>query len=114
MEPIKKIIAGIGVATTFVLGAFVYPVDPDPITIQEWQALTALYDYEIKQMGGASFANITQDEILVELHEKIRARTPTEQVKINGYDITVEDYELLREDLMDKIEKTSLLKKLTK
>ncbi len=110
----KKIIAGVSVATTMVLGVLVYPIDPDPISLQDWKALSSVYNYEIQEMGGVDFTNVSQEDILPRLHEKIRARTLVKSVKINNVDITASDYELLREDLMNKIEKTSLLKKIIK
>ncbi len=109
----KKIIAGVSVATTMVLGVLVYPIAPEPISLSDWQALSSVYNYEIQEMGGVDFTNIKKGDILLELNKKIRTRTSVKSVKINNVDITASDYELLREDLMNKVEKTNLLKKIT-
>lgn len=116
---IKKIIAGIGVATTLVAGVFLYPIDPSmDFNLQEWQMLGAIYDYEVKQMGVAQFENVVissetnKSNIYEKLNKKIRERKPTERIRIKDKEVSPEDYELLREDLMSRVEKTNLLKKI--
>ncbi len=109
-----KIIAGIGVATTMVGGVLTYPITPGPISPQDWQTLSTVYSYEIKQMGGVNFTNIKKDNILAELNKKIKNRKQTTDVKINGRMITAQDYDLLRADLINKTENTSLFNKIVK
>ncbi len=113
----KKIIAGVSVATTMVLGVLVYPIDASmEYTAYEIRTFAVIYDYEIEQMSSAKLQDITISANGTNLYEKlnnqIRQRKPTEPIIVNNELLSPEDYELLREDLMNRVEKSNLLKEL--
>ena len=114
----KKIIAGIGAALLMVGGSL--PIlDSEPLTINEYQELVKLYDYEIKVVGGMNFTNVDPtdfSEIMPELNKKIRARElfAEELMILQAQGLTKQDYKKDMDTLMKKVEKTTLLKKLIK
>ena len=113
-KKIKIIIsAGLGIAGIATLSLI--PVEPEPLTVNEWQALVQIYDYEIKKVGGMNFENFTAENSIRQINDKIRLRIPQERIVIiDGIELTQDEYKTLRDNLLDKTEKMILIKKIIK
>ena len=112
MRKKHKIIAGIGVALAIGTGAITIPTNPAPLTPTEWNSVSSMYNYEIKQMGKINLKNIRSDNVLSVLNSRIKARKVTKPVKVNGKEMLAKDYETLRSNLIDRVERRSLLQRL--
>ena len=113
-KKIKIIIsAGLGIAGIATLSLI--PIEPEPLTPNEWQALVQIYDYEIKKVGGMNFENFTAENSIRQINDKIRLRIPQERIVIiDGIELTQDEYKTLRDNLLDKTEKMILIKKIIK
>lgn len=97
----KKIIATIGTTTALAIGSQI-SVAPAPVTIQEWQEITAMYNGEIQKMGGAMTVQDFKGDIK-QVNDLIRTRSPES-----------EEYGVEREKLLKKTEKRTVLEIITK
>jgi len=112
-KKIKIIIsAGLGIAGIAALSLI--PVEPEPLTVNEWQALVQIYDYEIKRIGGLELENFTTKNSFKQINDKIRLRIPQEGIVIDGVELTADEYKTLRDNLFEKTEKMLLIKKIIK
>lgn len=111
MNKSKKIIISIGTIATLVGGSQI-PIDPAPLTVNEWQEVTQLYNYEIQQAGGEiQVQNFGKFE---DLNTVIRKRVPNESVEVSGQVKTAKEYEAIRESLLKKVEKRTVLEAIIK
>ena len=112
MNKLKKIILGILSTAVISGGVLVYPIEPESLTYNEYQALIELYNFEISQMGGQITLNDIKDrdDIIIKWHEKIRARKIPPIIEIDKEVLTDDEYLILREGMMQRVEKTNLLK----
>jgi len=107
------IIAGLGIVGITSLGLI--PINPESLTVNEWQALIQIYDYEIKKVGRMSFKNFTTENSIKQINNKIRLKIPQEKIVIiDGIELTQDKYKTLRDNLLDKTEKMILIKKIIK
>ena len=112
-KKIKIIIsAGLGIAGIATLSLI--PIEPEPLTPNEWQALVQIYDYEIEKVGGMNFENFTAENSIRQINNKIRLRIPQEGIVIDEVKLTQDEYRNLRDNLLDKTEKMILIKKIIK
>ena len=112
-KKIKIIIsAGLGIAGIATLSLI--PVEPEPLTVNEWQALVQIYDYEIKKVGGMNFENFTAENSIRQINDKIRLRIPQEGIVIDEVKLTQDEYRNLRDNLLKKTETISLIEKILK
>ena len=113
-EPIKKIILGLGVAGIAAIIGFI-PVNPEPLTVNEWQVLVKIYDYEIERVGGTiQMRDFTNQNAIEKLNKEIKKRIPTEKVEIDGQEMASQEYKTFRDNLLEKTERSSLIKKIIK
>ncbi len=110
MNTSKKIIIATGI-TTALLGSQV-PINPAPLTVNEWQAVTQLYNYEIQQAGGQ--IQVQNYQNFEDLNKVIYKRVPSESVEIAGEIKTPKEYEKIRENLLKKVEKRTILEAIIK
>jgi hypothetical protein len=103
----KKTIATIGTVATLAIGGSQVPVAPKPLTLQEWQALSQTYNYEIKKQGSITIQNYTGD--LKQINNAIRQRVPVETVTISGKKLTAAQYKTYRDTLLKKVESKKLI-----
>ena len=104
-EVIKRIALTLAILGTFVGGAFVLENELDVMSYEEYQAVTAIYDYEIKEAGGITLIEVrNRRDAIDKLHTIIRAREETGEVEINGETLNAEEYILLRDTLLNKAE----------
>ena len=112
-KKIKIIIsAGLGIAGIVTLSLI--PIEPEPLTPNEWQALVQIYDYEIKKVGGMNFENFTAENSIRQINDKIRLRIPQEGIVIDEVKLTQDEYRNLRDNLLKKTETISLIEKILK
>lgn len=79
------------------------------LSYQEYQALIAMYDFEIKRAGGVRISIMSGETVISKLHEQIR-KLPNPQEPILR-DFSNEDYLKKREELFQKTERIKSLKK---
>lgn len=97
----KKTIATIGIASSLALGSQV-PIPPAEVSVQEWQEIRAMYQSEIKKMGGViEIENFNGD--IKQLNDIIRVR-PAESI----------EYHDKREELLKKTESRTVLDSIVK
>ena len=112
-KKIKIIIsAGLGIAGIATLSLI--PIEPGPLTPNEWQALVQIYDYEIKKVGRMNFENFTAENSIRQINDKIRLRIPQEGIVIDEVKLTQDEYRNLRDNLLKKTETMSLIEKILK
>lgn len=101
---IKKIIIGI-ISLVVIFGVLTYPINPKPLTEEEYQALLKMYKYEIEE-GGVVMGRVTEGNVQNIFHKKIRERELTRE---EGF-----GYKAEREVLLKRAEekKTNLFRKL--
>ena len=99
----KKTIATLATTATLTIaiGSQV-PVAPAPVTINEWQAITAMYNEEIALSGGEITAHDYNGDIK-KINDVIRARAPKS-----------EEDRVKREALLKKTEARTLLEVIIK
>lgn len=115
MTTLHKIIIGLGVIGIAAIVNFTPKDEPEPLTltVNEWQAIVKIYDYEIQQAGGEfQIEDWTSKNYIEKLNDKVRERIPKEGVEIDGVEMTPEDYEVFRDNLLEKTEKQSLIDKI--
>jgi len=97
----KKIITGIIGASALLVGVNV-PLENSPVTVNEWQAITTMYNEEIALAGGKITVKDYNGDIK-QINDVIRARPPKN--KAEGDE---------RERLMEKTEKRTVLEAIIK
>lgn len=110
MELNKKITGGL-TGLSLLLGSVAPVVPPAPMPLDEIQALTAMYNYEVRMSGGQ--LTVENYSSLADLNDAIRKREPVEMVKQENALMTPEEYKQMREYLMSKTENTTLINKIT-
>ena len=112
-KKIKIIIsAGLGIMGITALSSI--PVGPAPLTVNEWQLLSFIYNYEIQQVGGLELENFTTENSFRQINDKIRLRIPQEGIVIDEVKLTQDEYRNLRDNLLKKTETMSLIEKILK
>ena len=101
---IGVLIIGIGIGVAVISGG-----SEDTLTISEWQTLSAMYNYEIQQLGGKiTVKNIdNQSELIKALNKKIKEReVKVSEEKVIG--IEASRYQEIRNEFIDKVSKSKL------
>ena len=118
---IKTIIATIGGISIL---SFTAPLIPggQTYTVNEWQLIGQIYDYEIQILIKANPENEkllvqdfdSQETFIEELNKKILERTVTEEVTVNGEKLKPEQYQKIRDDLINKRKNKTVVQLLIK
>ena len=111
---IKTIIIGLGIAGIAAIIGFTPVEEPEPLTVNEWQAITKIYDYEIEKAGGLQIKDFTSQNAIKKLNAEIRKREPTENIEIDGQEMTPQNYKTFRDNLLEKTEQKTLIEKIIK
>ncbi|MCX7589625.1 MAG: hypothetical protein N2Z85_01650 [Patescibacteria group bacterium] len=84
------------------------------LTPQEANLLIDVYNYELKKIN-LNEINFDDDDFIYEINKRILTRTTTEtEITISNLKFTRNDYLLLREALIKKSDKRSLIERIIK
>ena len=101
----KKIILSIAGTAIIVGGIIIGFSKPKPLTIDEYQALIKIYNYEIEKQGGkVILTNAKKSNIIQLLNVKLLNTSQPTSIKLNNETLTKEDYQLLKSGLFKKAE----------
>lgn len=112
---LKKLLFTLAALGGIIGTAFVFNTPPkEPLSIEEWQAIAAIYDYEIQKSGSLELKDVkSPKDIIGKLNSIITKREEAAKVEILGEIMEAEEYELLKRALIEKagaFEKNALLK----
>lgn len=116
---IKTIIATIAGSAII---SFTAPVIPgeQSYTVNEWQFLVKMYDYEIQLMIKENPENEkllvkefeSQEKFIETINERILQRKVTEQIQIDNKIYPPEEYQKIRDELINKKKNKTVVQKL--
>ena len=106
---IKNIILSITGTAIIIGGIIIGFSQPKPLTIDEYQTLLKIYNYEIQKAGGKIILGgknnpVGNQNIIKLLNAKLLNTSQPNSVKIENETLTKNDYQLLKSGLFKKAE----------
>lgn len=107
-KSIKNILIG-AAGTAVIAGAVILGgPTPSPMTVDEFNTLMQIYDYEIKQAGGDIDLSDIRNNAIEKFNQLILSREETKSVKIGGQTYSAAEYKSLRSNLVNKANKNTI------
>lgn len=107
-KSIKQILIGATGAAVIAGAVIMGGSTPVPMTVDEFNNLIKIYDYEIDRAGGdINLLNVRNNAIEI-FNQRILTRTETRGVTINGKNYTATQYTTLRNSLVNKANKNTI------
>lgn len=105
---IKKILVGTAGAAVIAGAVILGGSTPSPMTVDEFNTLMQVYDYEIKQAGGDVDLRDVRNNAIEKFNQLILSREETKGVILNGKSYTAAQYTALRNSLINKANKNTI------
>lgn len=107
-KSIKQILIGATGAAVIAGAVIMGGPTPVPMTVDEFNNLIKIYDYEIDAAGGdIGLVNVRSNTIEL-FNQRILTRKETKSVVINGKSYTAAQYTALRTSLINKANKNTI------
>ncbi|NCB26298.1 MAG: hypothetical protein EOM62_12610 [Bacteroidia bacterium] len=105
---IKNILVGTAGAAVIAGAVILGGSTPSPMTVDEFNTLMQVYDYEIKQAGGDVDLTDVRDNAIAKFNQLVLSRTESRSVTIGGHTYTAAEYMALRTSLVNKANKNTI------
>ena len=106
---IKKTIIGL-MAIGIVSGGLIIGLQvPEKLSYEEAEMLKKIYNYEIQARGGITLKDVNKNNLIEKLNKEIENKEVLSTSTIDGVEISVDDYKILRSGLFKKAEQKSLI-----